>query len=144
MAGEGIVCWKVRDKSGNIVNLELMAYHIPNAEVRLLSPQVLLQSCPKEAKNVQTTADILLCLGNGVELQALYCPCSNLPLLSISDKAPESKSFWHNAFHITDNDVFVFAAETNVLDGKNANLSKSEKELLLWHNRLSHASIWWL
>ena len=144
VAGEGIVRWKVRDTSGKIVNLELVAYHIPNTEVRLLSPQVLLQSCPKEAKNVQTTADILLCIDSGVELQALYCPCNNLSLLSISDEAPESKSFWHDAFHITDNDVFAFAAETNVLDEKNANLTKAEKELLLWHDRLSHASIWWL
>jgi hypothetical protein len=129
VAGEGIVRWKVRDTSGKIVNLVLVAYHIPNAEVRLLSPQVLLQSCPKVAKNVQTTADLLLCLGNGVKLQALYCPRSNLPLLNISDEAPESKSFWHDAFHITDNDVFAFAAETNVLDEKNTNLSKAEKRV---------------
>ena len=33
VAGEGIVCWKVRDKTGKIVNLDLPGYHIPNAEV---------------------------------------------------------------------------------------------------------------
>ena len=43
------------------------------------------------------------------------------------------KSFWHDAFHTTDDDVFAFAAETNVPDGSNVNLSASEKELLLWH-----------
>ena len=144
VAGEGIVRWKVRDKTGKIVNLDLPGYHIPNAEVRLLSPQVLLSTVGGSAKAVQTTADLILCLGNGVELQAQYCPRSNLPLLSICDHAPDAKSFWHDAFHITDNDVFAFAAEKNVLDESNVNLSAAEKELLLWHQRLSHASTSWL
>jgi len=77
VAGEGIVRWKVRDKTGKIVNLDLPGYHIPNAEVRLLSPQVLLSTVGGSAKAVQTTADLILCLGNGVELQAQYCPRSN-------------------------------------------------------------------
>ena len=144
VAGEGIVRWKVRDKTGKIVNLDLPGYHIPNAEVRLLSPQVLLSTVGGSAKAVQTTADLILCLGNGVELQAQYCPRSNLLLLSICDHAPDAKSFWHDAFHITDNDVFAFAAEKNVLDESNVNLSAAEKELLLWHQRLSHASTSWL
>jgi len=60
--------------------------------------------------------------------------------VSICDHAPDAKSFWHDAFHITDNDVFAFAAEKNVLDESNVNLSAAEKELLLWYQRLSHAS----
>jgi len=134
----------VRDKSGKIVSLDLPGYHIPTAEVRLWIPQVLLTTVRGLAKAVQTSSDLLLCLGNGVELQAQYCHCSNLPLLSICDHAPNTKSFWHDAFHMTDDGVFVFATETNVLDGSNVNLLASEKELLLWHHRLSHASILWL
>ena len=85
VAGEGFVRWKVRDRTGKIVNLDLPGYHIPTAEVRLLSPQVLLSTCGKDAKSIQTTADLILCVGNGVELQAQYCPRSNLPLLQICD-----------------------------------------------------------
>ena len=33
VVGKGFVCWKVRDKTGKIVNLNLPGYHIPNAEV---------------------------------------------------------------------------------------------------------------
>ena len=126
-----------------MVNLELPGYHITSAEVRLSSPQVLLSTVDISSKAVQTTADLILCLGNGVELRAQYCPRSNLPLLSICDHAPDTKSFWHDAFHITDDNVFAFAAEENVLDESNVNLSAAEKELLLWHHGLSHASILW-
>ena len=37
-----------------------------------------------------------------------------------------------------------YSTSTNVLDGANVNLAAIEKELLLWHQRLSHASISWL
>ncbi len=40
--GEGFIRWKVRDTNGKIVNLDLPGYHMPAAEVQLLSPQVLL------------------------------------------------------------------------------------------------------
>jgi hypothetical protein len=42
VAGEGLLRWKVEDVSGQIVNLDLPGYHIPGAEVRLLSLQVLI------------------------------------------------------------------------------------------------------
>ena len=42
VAGEGILRWSIQDTHGASVVIELMGYHIPNAEVRLLSPQVLL------------------------------------------------------------------------------------------------------
>ena len=70
MSGEGIIRWKVRDTKGKVVNLDLPGYHIPSAEVRLLSPQVLLSTVDSLSKAVQTTADLILCLGNGVELRA--------------------------------------------------------------------------
>ena len=85
VAGEGFVRWKVRDKTGKIVNLELPGYDIPNAEVRLLSPQVLLTTVGSLARIIQTSADLILYLGNGIELQAQYFPHSNLLLLSICD-----------------------------------------------------------
>ena len=144
VAGEGIVRWKVRDTNGKIVNLDLPAYHIDKAEVRLLSPQVLLGTVGSTAKGVLTTADLILCLGNGVDLRARYCPRSNLPLLDIFDEPPLHRSMWHDAFHITGDAVQAYALEKHVLDESNANLSASQKELLLWHHRLSHASISWL
>ena len=115
MSGEDIVCWKVRDTTSKIVNLDLPGYHIPSAEVRLLSPPVLLSTVDSSSNAVQTTTYLILYLGNGVELRAQYCPRSNLLLLSICDHSPDTKSFWYDAFHITDDNVFAFAAERLIL-----------------------------
>ena len=44
VAGEGILRWTMQDMHGETVHVELLGYHIPTAEVRLLSPQVLLKT----------------------------------------------------------------------------------------------------
>jgi hypothetical protein len=41
VAGEGLLRWKVEDRAGRVLNLDLPGYHIPGAEVCLLSPQVI-------------------------------------------------------------------------------------------------------
>jgi hypothetical protein len=42
VAGEVLLRWKVEDCAGCVVNLDLPGYHIPGAEVCLLSLQVIL------------------------------------------------------------------------------------------------------
>jgi hypothetical protein len=42
VAGEGIVHWYMKDANDSPIQVELMGYHMPKAEVRLLSPQVLI------------------------------------------------------------------------------------------------------
>ena len=83
VAGEGMVRWSVRDVKGDLTTIEVPCYHIPKAEVRLLSPQVLLGLAGGEL--IQTSADVRLCLSNGLVLIANYCPRSRLPLLHLSD-----------------------------------------------------------
>ena len=78
--GEGLIHWKVRNNLSTNVVLELTEYHIPNARVQLLSPQVLLATVGRQA--TQTTRGLHIHLNNGISLVARYCPHSNLPLLS--------------------------------------------------------------
>ena len=138
--GEGLIRWTVRDKNGQNVILELPGYHIPNAEVRLLSPQVLLMTLGGQA--IQTTAAYRINLDNGIDLVAQYCPRSNLPMLSCCD--PNNSCFWNKIFDISQESTLAFAIHQNVLLQENTNLSASQKELLLWHQRLSHASVSWI
>eukprot|EP00804_Cyclotella_cryptica_P008162 CCRYP_004639-RA/>CCRYP_004639-RA protein AED:0.41 eAED:0.32 QI:0/0/0/0.66/1/1/3/0/424 len=44
VAGEGLLCWHVLDYQGREHAIELKGYHIPNALVRLLSPQAMFPS----------------------------------------------------------------------------------------------------
>ena len=82
VAGEGILRWLIQDTHGTSVAIELMGYHIPNAEVRLLSPQVLLNTIGGKA--IQTVQGINIILDNGFNVNAKFCPRSNLPLIPLS------------------------------------------------------------
>ena len=76
--------------------VELLGYHIPKAEVCLLSPQVLLRTIGGQA--LQTTMNIEISLDNGIELCAIFCPRSNLPILPLTTKIQGKNKFWDNAF----------------------------------------------
>ncbi len=74
--GEGILQWKVEDTKGNTVALDLKGYHIESAEVRLLSPQVLLATYGGEI--CQTTQCIQVSLTNRISVNTHFSPCSRL------------------------------------------------------------------
>ncbi len=84
VAGEGILRWLIQDTHGASVIIELMGFHIPNAEVCLLSPQVLLNTIGGKA--IQTVQGIDIILDNGFNINANFCPQSNLPLIPLSLK----------------------------------------------------------
>ena len=138
VAGEGLMRWKVEDLAGHVVNLDLPGYHILGVEVRLLSPQVLLSTFG--GHTTQTTQKVEECLENGLILHAHLCPQSRLPLLPfVPNDTPTS--FWCDAFAYSVADV----AQTKlILSSENQNLSSSQKELLLWHQHLSHANLTWI
>ena len=143
VAGEGLIRWNVYDRDGNITTIEIKGYHIPSAEVRLLSPQALLTQV--DGRGYISPKSVLLVLGeNKPTLEAYYCPRSNLPLLRLasSDVAPSPRNTWKDAF------VYSASVEQqhalNVLNESNTNLTAAQKETLLWHQRLSHASISWI
>ena len=119
--GEGLIRWTVRDKNGQNVILELPGYHIPNAKVWLLRPQVLLMTAGGQA--IQTTASYRISLDKGIELVAQYCPRSNLPMLSYCN--PNKSCFWRKTFDISQESRLAFAIHHNVLFQENTNLSAS-------------------
>ena len=136
--GEGMLRWSVRDANGEIVTLELPGYHIPAAEVRLLSPQVLLSLVG--GRSLQTSANIQFELDNGICMVANYCQKSNLPMLQTSTAIAPRCAL---------SDAFVYSAGaakevTNVLSSSNKGINAAQKEALLWHQRLAHAHMPWI
>ncbi len=71
VAGEGILRWSIQDTHGVSIVIELMGYHVPNAEVCLLSPQVLLNTIGGKA--IQTVQGIDITLDN-FNVNAKFCP----------------------------------------------------------------------
>jgi hypothetical protein len=143
VAGEGIIRWKLKDTSNSSVTVEVKGYHMPHASVRLLSPQVLLQTIG--GQSLQTTKGISLTLNNGVKLFATYCPQNNLPLLPLARPDDNDRCFWSHAFGFNANEFHkINSVRSSLLHNNNTNLSQSQKEVLLWHQRLSHASVQWI
>ena len=137
VAGEGIVRWNLEDSVGNPVEIEVMGYHIPSAEVRLLSPQVLLKTIGGQA--TLDGSEMKFNLQNGHEFIARLCPRSNLPLIPLAQR--DTKNFWNEAFGYTAGNINELRS---ILSKENMNLSSSQKELLLWHQRLTHTSMEWV
>ena len=99
VAGEGIICWNLKDVHGSMIQVELKGYHMPNVEVRLLSPQVLIKTVG--GRSLQTKKGVEPTLDSGVNLLAQYSLHSNLPLLPLADPSEDICCFWSKAFGFT-------------------------------------------
>ena len=80
----------------------------------------------------------VLFLSDDVTLVAPY-NLSNLPILPLVNSIETTAGFWNECFGFSSEMRDAWAHGT--LDEKNQNLSLAQKELLLWHQRLSHASL---
>jgi hypothetical protein len=116
---------------------------MPHGDIWLLSPQVLISTIG--GSSLQTMTGVELNLDNGVTLFAPHCPHSNLPLLPLANTNHIIRCFWSQTFGFNSSE---FAAindiKSSLLTTSNTNLSQPQKEVLLWHQRLSHASIPWI
>jgi hypothetical protein len=129
----------LQDDNGDSVQIELKGYHIPYAEVRLFSPQVLLKTIGGHA--LQTVDKVINALENGISLCAQFCLQSNLPMIPLGLENNSKSCFWNNAFGFS---VYSFCDINTIkaiLHQANTNLLASQKELLMWHQPISHASV---
>jgi len=135
IAGIGYVEWTLRDVNGTIATIRTKAYHIPDAEVRLFSPQVYFQenSGGSYLINKDTT---LLTLPNGKQLTFPFFLGNNLPM----DVEPTPTGLSFEDLH----EVASKLIAISVVDETNANLTSEKKELLGWHWKLGHIGFDWL
>jgi hypothetical protein len=142
VAGEGILRWKLQDVNGDSVQVELLRYHIPNGEVHLLSPQVLLKTIG--GHTLQTVNCINVVLDNNNNFAATFCPHSNLLMIPLALDNNTKQCFWNKAFGFLVDSFGDINNVKNILHQANTNLSLSQKELLLWHQHLFHTSVKWI
>jgi hypothetical protein len=137
VAGEGLICWKVLDASGNVQVIDVKGSHVPRASVQLLSPQAIIHLDKSgETRAEQGLTDFRIIMKDGTILLAPYGR-ANLPVLPIDVEGKSNIWTYTFSFSASDRDIW----KRNVLDEMNQNLSLAQKELLLWHQRLSHAGL---
>jgi Reverse transcriptase (RNA-dependent DNA polymerase) len=140
--GTGTVEWTVEDLNGNIRKLQCEALYIPTASVRLFSPQCYFM----EHHGGSMTAcehSLILTLVDGFSLTFPWSD-NNIPYMltpeivaSNSTKAP-SLGFTAAELHPPNPNATPLPS---VLVDSNLNLTGSQKELLLWHQRLGHCGL---
>jgi hypothetical protein len=133
--GEGMIAWKVLDKFGREVVLQLHAYHMPLASVRLLSPQALFNSIDG-CDGHQNAKMYVIKMPDDMILEAPYGK-ANLPLLQLSNSV--DSCLWAKIFAFNVDDKIDW--KKAILDASNQNLTAAQRELLVWHFKLSHAGL---
>ena len=137
VSGEGLIHWHVVDRCGNNHTLTVQGCHIPQAEVRLFSPQTLLRQAGGHL--TVTSNKLTLHLADGTILDAPFCPKNNLPCFTMAGQFdPQQTNFWTSTFDFSQDQALTYPA---LLTDDNTNLNAAQQELLLWHHRLSHASL---
>ena len=138
--GVGTVEWTIRDVFGAVRALKTEAYYVPEANIRLFSPQMYFHEQQK-GQLVMNHSNTMLCLADGSTLVFPYNSQNNLPLMLPTTSRNVGLTF-EDACVLGDG----FSARTfmSVADETNQNLTASQKELLIWHWKLGHANFQWI
>ena len=132
--GKGPVEWFVKDNNGNRGRIETFCNYMPEATVRLFSPQHYFQMNDGRGKLTVDFSECILELANGETLTFSHDRFNNLPITWQSNDsiglsnltAPLSKG----------------SSVSNVLNTQNTqNITQAQQELLGWHWKLAHASM---
>jgi hypothetical protein len=140
--GVGTVEWKVQDLFGAVCSVKIDAYYVPDAGVRLFSPQVYFQKHSHGSYTVDHENKILELIV-GITLHFPYQDGSNLPLMLTAAHFKSQGKFvrltFQDAEFLGKHDEL--SAFINVADETNQNMTASQRGLLYWHQRLGHADM---
>ena len=105
----------------------------------IFSPQIWLDTATKGSEYIMRKHVSCLVDRNWSELVIPYHPNNNLPTMFVSKTNKPSIIITHPIKRPSRTDVFLLvASETN------QNLTAAQKELLLWHWKLSHIGFQWI
>jgi hypothetical protein len=161
VVGQGRIEWNIQDARGIVKPIQTTAYYVPQATIRLFSPQVYIAAdSTNTSEMILKKNELSLVLHCGTRLHFPINGRSNLPLM-LTEAAlnRQRKGGTFTTFHVQDHDSFQPSAnrvnlqllseqlsvfQSTILDKSllrqdNINLSPGSKELLLWHCRLGHA-----
>lgn len=127
VTGEGMINWHVIDNKGNQVTIKIPGCHIPTAEVRLLSPQLL--HARVGGNGVISSDKISFSLGSGEVLDTPYCPRMRLPCFTLAGNyTTDHASFWSSTFEYTPDEALTYPS---LLTDSNTNLTAGQNEVLM-------------
>jgi hypothetical protein len=146
VAGHGRVRWKLRDAFGKEDIVETDALYIPNGDVRLFSPQCWFQEHRRGSMLVTHDSTTITSPNDEqIKLTIPYFYENNLPIIFHDPMVKYNIEFGS----FTSSHVRELMSEErklflSVADETNQNLTRAQKELLLWHWKFGHAGFQWV
>ena len=140
IVGVGQVSWPIRDFFGNVEHVLTKALYCPSATIRLFSPQTYFVEHDSGTCSLDKS-QVKLVLENGRSLYFPYQGGSNLPVMYtnwIDEPCPGAANLMAACNStVTMDEIFGVKKD-------NHNLSRPQKEVLLWHNRIGHVGCGWI
>ena len=143
VVGVGTVRWTICDLFGVVRSIETTAYYVPQATIRLFSPQSYFQE-NDAGKCVITAKKSVLTLADDTELEFPHNPGSNLPFMLLAERYKGFVGVTYEDAVALGDQCALDGLFLSVADETNQNLSSSSRELLLWHWCLGHANMQWV
>jgi hypothetical protein len=139
VVGRGMVEWPISDFWNVPGVIRTQAYYVPNASIRLFSPQSYFQEHEsQQGRCVIQGKKVSLELHDNTILEFPYNPGNNLPLMLMDESFQVG---------IGRSDLNLYSSNLSLLlsvtDQTNQNLHPAQKELLLLHFKLGHAGFQW-
>jgi hypothetical protein len=143
VVGQGVVEWTVFDLEDTVRTIRTTAYYVPTASIRLFSPQSYFTEGRRGSYEMDATMTRLI-THDGTTLFFPYNCGMNVPLmLPAVNKTLNSVNLTYKELALlgsgSSNGAFMSVAEES-----NQNLTRAQKELLLWHWRLGHCNFQWV
>ena len=142
VAGIGTVQWLIRDALGIVRQIKTEAYYVPEASIRLFSPQKYLME--QQKGHLFADKDVVsIEIEDGTRLRFPYQRGSCLPIMLTNKHFTDHD----NISGLTFSDVSTMQALEegsgllNAADEMNQNLTGAQKELKLLHDRLGHCDM---
>jgi hypothetical protein len=160
--GFGKVRWKIVDQEGEVQVIESEAYYVPSSQIRLYSPQRDFQREKSGSLTLTWDKCALHLPGAKKAMHFPYHSTSHLPLMISLPHDKDSKralvveedlslpSMYQAADFspspmtapVEPPDVSRPMINNAILDEQNINLSRAQRELLGWHYKLGHVSMY--
>jgi hypothetical protein len=138
--GYGPVNWTIYDSNDVVRTIRTTAFYVPEASIRLFSPQSYFQEVNGGSLLVDKDKAILSTRDG--DLVFPHNCCMNLPLML---PASHKQSKTVGVFREDIQELLVSTASMmSVADETNQNITATQKELLLWHWKLGHCNFQWV
>ena len=143
VCGQGMVSWEIEDINGVQRSIKTEAYFVPDAGIRLFSPQVYIGK-NKTAKLIIDHRGIKFTLKCGTTMNFPFNKSNNLPFMltkqSLNDRKKSHLTI--SALSLTSKGTYSSSfIDRSVFNRDNFNMNPAQQELLKWHSRWSHCDL---